>query len=79
MIRHETTKKTVETRIARSAVATSLTPRAAAIGRKMHITVLVPNRNASSTRGASVSSTSHSGITMLSSTWLVQSTPPKNV
>ena len=57
----------------------SSTPRAAAIGRKMHITVFVPNRKASSTRGASVSSTSQSGITMLSSTWLVQKTPPKNV
>ena len=45
----------------------------------MHITVLVPNRKASSTRGASVSSTSHSGITTLSSTWLVQNTPPKKV
>ena len=41
---------------------TSWTPREAAIGRKMHITVLVPNRNASRTRGASVSSTSHSGM-----------------
>ena len=43
------------------------------------MTVLVPNRNASSTRGASVFSTSHSGMTTLSSTWLVQNTPPKNV
>ena len=34
-------------------------------------TVLVPNSQASSTRGASVSWTSHSGITTLSSTWLV--------
>ena len=79
MIRQEATKKTDETRIARSAVVTSLTPRAAAIGRKMHMTVLVPNRKASSTRGASVFSTSHNGITTLSSTWLVQSTPTKNV
>jgi hypothetical protein len=45
----------------------------------MHITVLVPNRKASSTRGASVSWTSQSGITTLSSTWLVQNTPPKKV
>src|SRR5687768_552161 len=72
VIRQESTKNDDESRIALSAVGTSLTPRAAAIGRKMHITVLVPNRNASSTRGASVSSNSHSGITMLSSTWLVQ-------
>ena len=56
-----------------------MTPRAAAIGRKMHITVLVPNKKASSTRGASVSWTSQSGMTMLSRTWLVQSTPTKNV
>ena len=39
------------------------------------MTVLVPKSHASSTRGASVSSTSHSGMTMLSSTWLVPSTP----
>ena len=79
VIRQESTKKVDDTRIARSAVGTSVTPRAATIGRKMHITVLVPNRKASSTRGASVSSTSHSGITTLSSTWLVQNTPPKKV
>ena len=75
VIRQESTKKVDEIRIAFSAVGTSLTPRAATIGRKMHITVLVPNRKASSTRGASVSSTSHSGMTTLSSTWLVQKHP----
>ena len=78
MIRQESTKKAEDTRTAFSAVGTSSTPREATIGRKMHITVLVPKRKASSTRGASVSSTSHSGITMLSSTWLVQKTPEKN-
>ena len=51
------------------------TPRAAATWRATAITVLVPNSQASSTRGASVSSTSHSGITTLSSTWWVASTP----
>ena len=41
------------------------------------ITVLVPNSQASSTRGASVSSTSQSGMTTLSSTWWVARTPPQ--
>ncbi len=37
----------------------------------------MPNSHASSTRGASVSWTSHSGITTLSSTWLVLRIPSK--
>ena len=71
-------KKTVEMRIARRAVLTSLTPRAAASGKKMHITVLVPKRSDSTTQGASVFSTSHSGMTRLRMTWLVHSVPVKN-
>ena len=45
----------------------------------MQSTVLVPNSQASSTWGASVASTSHSGITTLSSTWLVHRMPVKKV
>ena len=65
--------------MARRAVALSLIPRAAASGRKMHITVLVPKRNASTTQGASVFSTSHSGMTRLRITWLVHSVPLKKL
>ncbi len=79
VIRQESTNRAAERRIARRAVELSRTPRAAAIGSRMHITVLVPKRKASSTRGASVRSTSHSGMTTLSSTWLVHSTPMKKV
>ncbi len=78
VMRHEVTKNTVDTRIARSAVGRSLTPRAAAIGRKMHITVLVPKSSASTDQGASVFSTSHRGITTLRITWLVHMIPLKN-
>ena len=45
----------------------------------MHMTVLVPKRIATSTLGASVSVTSHTGITVCSSTWLVHITPVKEV
>src|SRR3954452_22633711 len=48
----ESTKNVDDTRSALRAVGTSSTRRAATIGRKMHITVLVPNRKANSTRGA---------------------------
>ena len=50
-------------------------PRLARTCRSTASTVLVPNSQASSTRGASVCSTSHSGMTTFSSTWLVPSTP----
>ena len=76
-IPHESTKNAAPRRSARSESATVTTPRAAATWSSTAITVLVPNSQASSTRGASVSSTSHSGITTLSSTWWVLSTPPQ--
>ena len=45
----------------------------------MHSTVLVAKSQASSQRGESVYSTSHSGITVCSSTWLLHSVPVKVV
>ncbi len=76
-IPHDSTKKNAPRRWARSESATVVMPRAAATWSSTAITVLVPNSQASSTRGASVSSTSHSGMTMLSSTWCVVRTPPR--
>ena len=45
----------------------------------MHMTVFVASSSATSHRGASVSLTTHSGITMCSRTWLVQETPSRKV
>ena len=53
-------------------------PREAGTWSSTASTVFVPNSHASSTRGASVSWTSQSGITTLSSTWLVPRMPSKN-
>src|SRR4051794_24764725 len=76
-MQHDSTKNAALIRAARSDVRTEFTPRAAGTWSSTAITVLVPKSHASSTRGASVSCTSHSGITMLRSTWLVLSTPSK--
>src|SRR4051794_3438587 len=61
VIRQDSTRTVEETRTAINPVGVSSPPLAATTGRKMHISVLVPNKKASSTRGASVSSASHSG------------------
>ena len=74
-IRQESTKQAAPRYCAWSERRTSVTPRAAATWRKTAITVFVPNSQASSTRGASVSCTSQSGMTTLSSTPWVPSTP----
>ena len=74
-IPQESTKKNAPRRWARSESATLTTPRAAATWSATAMTVLVPNSQASRTCGASVSSTSHSGMTTLSRTWWVASTP----
>ena len=75
VIRQASTKKAPEMRAERSASERVPTPREVYCGRKMHITVLVPNSHASSQWGASVACTSQSGITTLSSTWLVHIVP----
>ena len=74
-IAQESTKQAAPRYCARRLRRTSVTPRAASTCRKTAITVLVPNSHASSTCGASVSCTSHNGITTLSSTPWVPSTP----
>ena len=79
VIRQESTKKAPEMRAERRASERVPTPREVYCGRKMHITVLVPNSHASSQWGASVASTSQSGITTLSSTWLVHMVPLKRL
>ena len=76
--KQDNTMKPVEIRAARSAPFTVSEPREAGTWRSTASTVLVPKSQASSTRGASVSWTSHSGITTLSRTWLVLRTPSKN-
>ena len=78
VITQASTKNALLILAARSAVGRPRTVRATAIGSTMHISVLVAKSAASSTRGASVSDISHSGITVCSSTWLVISTPLKN-
>ena len=70
--------KPVLSRAARRAPFTVSEPREAGTWSSTASTVFVPNSQASSTRGASVSWTSHSGITTLSSTWLVLRMPSKN-
>ena len=64
-------------RAARRAPFTVSDPREAGTCSRTASTVFVPKSHASSTRGASVSWTSHSGITTLSSTWLVLRIPSK--
>ncbi len=79
MMPQETRKQRAPRRWARSESVTVATPRAAATCRATAITVLVPYSQASTTFGASVSATSQSGITVISSTWWVPSTPFRKV
>lgn len=78
-IEHESTKKATLKRDAGNAPATVSAPRLAATCKSTASTVFVPNSQARRTRGASVCSTSQSGMTTLSSTWLVPSTPSQVV
>src|SRR4051794_11668948 len=75
MTRHERTNDHPESRTARRAPGTVSEPREARTCSSTAITVLVPNSQARRVWGASVRSTSHSGTTTLSSTWLELSTP----
>src|SRR5690349_18577031 len=75
MTRHDSTNDQPESRTARSAPLTVSEPREARTWSSTAITVLVPNSHARSVCGASVRSTSQSGTTTLSSTWLELSTP----
>ena len=75
MTAHEMRNAQPDQRTARSDPATESATRDARTWSSTARTVLVPNSQASSTSGASVRSTSHSGTTTLSSTWLEDSTP----
>ena len=73
--RQDSTKAQPDRRTARSDPLTESAPRDARTCSSTASTVLVPNSHASRVCGASVRSTSQSGTTTLSNTWLEESTP----